>query len=162
MTSSSIRSLDGTSPARNLEKGNGISRFISPGLVYSFPAHSSVVLKITCTITDEGTGPLSASRARLHKVRPTVQHLQNICVPTSALPPRPQIHPNSVRKIGRHILSQGEDVTSEVDVYNDALQDWNEKANVYFEWVGMVNLGAQRYSWLVAHPSHCWAIDWKN
>ena len=145
MTSSSIRSLDGTSPARNLEKGNGILRFISPGLVYSFPAHS-LVLKITRTITEEGTGPLSASRARLHKVRPTVQRLQNICIPTSALSPRPQVHPNSAKKIGRHILSQGEDVTSEVDVHNDALQDWNEKANVHFEWVGMVNLGAQRYS----------------
>lgn len=145
MTSSSIRSLDGTSPARNLEKGNGISRFISPGLVYSFPAHS-LVLKITRTFTEERTGPLSASRARLHKVRPTVQHLQNICIPTSTLSPRPQVHPNSAEKIGRHILSQGKDVTSEVDVHNDALQDWNEKANVHFEWVGMVNLGAQRYS----------------
>ncbi|KAN0130904.1 Ribonuclease P 40kDa (Rpp40) subunit domain containing protein, partial [Lactarius tabidus] len=90
---------------------------------------------------DEGTGPLSASRARLHKVRPTVQHLQNIRVPTSTLSPRPHVHPTSARRIGRHNLSQGEDVTSEID---DALQDWNEKANVYFEWVGMVNIGAQR------------------
>ncbi|KAH9014149.1 hypothetical protein EDB83DRAFT_2233032 [Lactarius deliciosus] len=24
------------------------------------------------------------------------------------------------------------------------LQDWNEKASAYFEWVGMVNIGAQR------------------
>lgn len=92
---------------------------------------------------DERTGPLSASRARPHKVRPTVQHLQNICVPTSTLPPRPHVHPTSTRRIGRQNLSQGEDVTSK-DVYNDALQDWNERASVYFEWVGMVNLGAQR------------------
>jgi hypothetical protein len=145
ITSSSIRSLDGIGPARNLEKGNGISRFILPGLVYTFPARFSVVLKVTLAIADERTGPLSASRARPHKVRPTVQHLQNICVPTSTLPPRPHVHPTSTRRIGRQNLSQGEDVTSK-DVYNDALQDWNERASVYFEWVGMVNLGAQRYS----------------
>ncbi|KAI9458210.1 ribonuclease P 40kDa subunit-domain-containing protein [Lactarius psammicola] len=93
---------------------------------------------------DKGTGPLSASRARLHKIRPAVQHLQNICVPTSALPPRPHVHPTSVSRIGRHDLSQGEAVTSEVDAHNDALQDWNERASVYFEWIGMVNIGAQR------------------
>ncbi|KAH9000374.1 ribonuclease P 40kDa subunit-domain-containing protein [Lactarius akahatsu] len=93
---------------------------------------------------DNGTGPLSTSRARLHEVKPTVQHLQNICVPTSALPPRPHVRPTLASPIGRHNLSQGEDVTSEVDVYDDALQDWNEKASVYFEWVGMVNIGAQR------------------
>jgi hypothetical protein len=143
MPSSSIRSLDGTDPARNLEKGNGISRFIPPSLVYTFPARFYALLKVTRAIADEGTGPLSASRARLHKVRPTVQHLQNIRVPTSTLSPRPHVHPTSARRIGRHNLSQGEDVTSEID---DALQDWNEKANVYFEWVGMVNIGAQRYS----------------
>ncbi|KAH9169897.1 ribonuclease P 40kDa subunit-domain-containing protein [Lactarius sanguifluus] len=93
---------------------------------------------------DNGTGPLSASRARLHEVRPAVKHLQNICVPTSALPPRPHVRPTSVSRVGRHNLSQGGDVTSEVDAYHDALQDWNEKASVYFEWVGMVNIGAQR------------------
>ncbi|KAH9022465.1 hypothetical protein EDB85DRAFT_1871329 [Lactarius pseudohatsudake] len=95
-------------------------------------------------IADNGTGPLSASRARLHEVRPAIQHLQNICVPTSALPLRPHVRPTSASRVGRHNLSQGEDVTSEVDVYDDALQDWNEKASVYFEWVGMVNIGAQR------------------
>ena len=151
MTSSSVRSLNGTGPAKNLAKGNGILRFISPGLVYYFPARSSVVLKVTRAIADTGTGPLSASRARLHKVRPTVQHLQNICVPTSALSPRPRVHPISARHIGRHDLSQGEDVASEVDVNNDALQDWNERASVYFEWVGMVNIGAQRYSWFLTN-----------
>ncbi|KAF8269771.1 ribonuclease P 40kDa subunit-domain-containing protein [Lactarius quietus] len=93
---------------------------------------------------DEGTGPLSASRTQLHKVRPTVQHFQNICVPTSALSPRPHAHPTSARRTRRRDLSQGKDVTSEVDGYNDALQDWNERACTYFEWVGMVNLGAQR------------------
>ncbi|KAH9066733.1 ribonuclease P 40kDa subunit-domain-containing protein [Lactarius vividus] len=93
---------------------------------------------------DNGTGPLSASRARLHEVKPTVQHLQNICVPTSALPPRPHARPTSVSRIGRHNLSQSDNVMSEADVYDDALQDWNEKASVYFEWVGMVNIGAQR------------------
>lgn len=116
----------------------------NPGLY--FPHALYVVLKVTRAIAGEGTGSLSASRARLHKVRPTIQHLQNICVPTSALSPRPHDYPTSARRIGRHDLSQGEDVTSEVDVYNDALQDWNEKASVYFEWVGMVNIGAQRYS----------------
>ena len=153
--SSSIRSLDGTGPARNPEKGSGISRFISLNLVYTFPARSSV-LKVTHTITDKGTGPLSASRARHQKVKPTVQHLQNICVPTSALSPRPHLHPTSARRTRRHNLSQGEDVTSEVDVYNDALQDWNERASVYFEWVGMVNIGAQRYSF---STDRCWIID---
>jgi len=110
----------------------------------TFPTRSSVVLKVTRAIADKGTGPLSASRARLHKVRPTVQHLQNICVPTTALSPRPRVHPNSTRRTGRHNLSQGEDVASEVDVNNDALQDWDERASAYFEWVGMVNIGAQR------------------
>jgi hypothetical protein len=144
MTSSSIRSLDDRSRE---ESGEGQWDFAfhtsRPGLYV--PARFSVVLKVTLAIADERTGPLSASRARPHKVRPTVQHLQNICVPTSTLPPRPHVHPTSTRRIGRQNLSQGEDVTSK-DVYNDALQDWNERASVYFEWVGMVNLGAQRYS----------------
>jgi len=93
---------------------------------------------------DKGAGPLSPSCTRLHKVRPAVQHLQNICVPTSALSPRPRVHPTSARRVGRHNVSQGEGVTSEVDDDNDALQDWNEKASAYFEWIGMVNIGAQR------------------
>jgi hypothetical protein len=149
MTSSSIRSLDGTSPARNLGKGNGTSHFISPGLVDTFPMRSSVFLN-EC-IADEGTGPLSPSCARLHKVRPAVQHLQNTCVPTSALSPRPHVHPTSSRRVGRHIVSQGEGVTSEVDGDNDALQDWNERASMYFEWIGMVNLGAQRYIYFLTY-----------
>ncbi|KAH9004778.1 ribonuclease P 40kDa subunit-domain-containing protein [Lactarius hatsudake] len=99
---------------------------------------------MTRAIADNGTGPLSASRARLHEVRPAVQHLQHICVPTSTLPPRPHVRPTSASRVGRRNLSQGEDVTSEVDVYNDALEDWNERVSVYFEWVGMVNIGAQR------------------
>lgn len=28
---------------------------------------------------------------------------------------------------------------------NDALEDWNERASSLFEWIGMVNIGAQRY-----------------
>ena len=114
-----------------------------------FSMHSSVFLNEG--IVDEGTGPLSPSSARLHKVRPAVQHLQNICVPTSALSPRPHVHPTSARRVGRHNVSQGEGVTTEVDGDNDALQDWNERASVYFEWIGMVNLGAQRYSYFLTY-----------
>ena len=148
MTSSSVRSLNGTGPAKNLEKGSGISHFISPGLVYYFPR------TLFCNSegdADKGTGPLSASRARLYKVRPAAQHLQNICVPTSALSLHPHVHPTSARRIGRHNLSQGKGVGSDVEVYNDALQDWNERASAYFEWVGMVNIGAQRYSRSLIH-----------
>jgi ribonuclease P/MRP protein subunit RPP40 len=40
-------------------------------------------------------------------------------------------------------LSHGEKITNAED--NDALEDWNERASSLFEWIGMVNIGAQRY-----------------
>lgn len=87
---------------------------------------------------EKGTGPLSPSRARRQKVKPNIQYLQNVHIPTFALPPRP-----TSNRRGRHRdLSQGEKITDVDD--NDALEDWNERASSLFEWIGMVNIGAQR------------------
>ena len=95
---------------------------------------------------EKGTGPLSPSRARHHKVKPSIRKLQNVHIPTSTLPARP----TSTRH-GRHRdLSHGEKITDADD--NDALEDWNERASSLFEWIGMVNIGAQRYVFFVVIP----------
>jgi len=60
-------------------------------------------------------------------------------IPTSGLSPRP--NPRSPPS-GRGGLSGGDGATSDSD--DDALQDWNERASSLFEWIGMVNIGAQR------------------
>ena len=88
---------------------------------------------------EKGTGPLSPSRARRHKVKPNIQHVRNVHIPTFALPPRP----TSNRRGRRRDLIHGEKVADADD--NDALEDWNERASELFEWIGMVNIGAQRY-----------------
>jgi hypothetical protein len=83
--------------------------------------------------TDKGTGPLSPSRAQHHEVKPIIQKLQNVHIPTLALTtPHPNPCSTSTGKAG-------------VDDDDDALQDWNERASALFEWVGMINIGAQRY-----------------
>lgn len=91
---------------------------------------------------EKGTGPLSPSRARRHEVKPNIQHLQNVRIPTFALSTRPR--PTSNRRERRRDLSHGEKIADADD--NDALEDWNERASSLFEWVGMVNIGAQRYA----------------
>ncbi|KAI9459025.1 ribonuclease P 40kDa subunit-domain-containing protein [Russula earlei] len=90
----------------------------------------------------KGTGPLSPSRAQYFKVEPVIHILQNVHVPTSALPPRPHLRSTSARRREHRDLSPGERATNADD--NDALQDWNERASSLFEWIGMVNVGAQR------------------
>jgi hypothetical protein len=93
---------------------------------------------------DKGTGPLSLSRAQRHEVKPVVQNLHNVRIPTSALSPRPNARSTSTERRGRRDLSShGERSTDAND--DDAIQDWNERASSLFEWVGMVNIGAQRY-----------------
>jgi len=91
---------------------------------------------------DKGTGPFSPSRAQLHNVEPVIEHLQNVHIPTSALPPRPHAHSTPTGRRARHDLSDRERDTDADD--DDALQDWNERASSLFEWIGMVNIGAQR------------------
>ncbi|KAF8475163.1 hypothetical protein DFH94DRAFT_114519 [Russula ochroleuca] len=91
---------------------------------------------------EKGTGPLSLSRTRHHKVKPSIRNLQNVHIPTSALPPRPNPRPTSTRRGGHRDLSHGEKTTGTDD--NDALEDWNERACELFEWIGMVNIDAQR------------------
>lgn len=71
-------------------------------------------------------------------MKPNIQHLQNVHIPTFALPPRPTSNGRGKRQ-HRH----GEKITDADD--NDALEDWNERASLLFEWIGMVNIGAQRY-----------------
>ena len=68
-----------------------------------------------------------------------MQYLQNVHIPSFALPPRPT---SNRREIHRD-LPYGEKIM-DGDV-NDALEDWNERVNSLFEWIGMVNIGAQRY-----------------
>ncbi|KAH9976007.1 ribonuclease P 40kDa subunit-domain-containing protein [Lactifluus volemus] len=75
---------------------------------------------------DKGTGPLSPSRARYHEVKPVIRKLQNVHIPTE-----------------RHKSTNGTSKAG-VDDDDDALQDWNERASALFEWVGMINIGAQR------------------
>jgi len=87
---------------------------------------------------EKGRGPLSPSAARRHKVKPNIQHLQNVHIPTFALPPRP-----TSNRRGKRQHRHGEKITDADD--NDALEDWNERASLLFEWIGMVNIGAQRY-----------------
>lgn len=102
----------------------------------------------TNSFADQGTGPLRPSHAQRHEVKPVIRKLQNVHIPTSVLPPHPR--PSSTGGTGRR-KSAG--VTSEADAnYDDALQDWNEKAGVLFEWVGMINIGAQRYCSSQYHP----------
>lgn len=140
MTSFWIRSHGGIGHAKSPVKGSGISRSTSLILVHNTTARllGSVRRKlIFVRFAEKGTGPLSPSRARHHKVKPNIQHLQNVHIPTFALPP----HPTSNRR-GRD-LSQDEKITDPDD--SDALEDWNERASSLFEWIGMVNIGAQRY-----------------
>jgi hypothetical protein len=33
----------------------------------------------------------------------------------------------------------------DADDDDNALEEWNERASELFEWIGMVNIGAQRY-----------------
>jgi len=98
--------------------------------------------------TDKGTGPLSPSRTQRHEVKPVIQTLQNVCIPTSALTPRPNPRSTSTGRRGRRDLLQGETDADE----DDAMQDWNERANSLFEWIGMVNIGAQRHVLLSCFP----------
>jgi hypothetical protein len=93
--------------------------------------------------TDKATGPLSPSRAQRHEVKPVVQTLQNVRIPASALHPRPNPRMASSGRKGRRDLSHGERPTDADD--DDAIQDWNERASSLFEWIGMVNIGAQRH-----------------
>ncbi|KAI0285778.1 hypothetical protein BGY98DRAFT_943344 [Russula aff. rugulosa BPL654] len=79
-------------------------------------AFQSLILK--------GTGPLSPS--------PNIRHLQNVHIPTFALPPRPR--PTSNKRGKHRDLSHGEKITDPDD--NDALEDWNERASSLFEWLG--------------------------
>jgi hypothetical protein len=99
---------------------------------------------------DKGTGPLSPSRAQRHEVKPVIQNLHNVRIPTSALSPRPNPRSTSTGDTGRCDLSHGERLTDADE--NDAIQDWNEKANSFFEWIGMVNIGAQRHVPLLSLP----------
>ena len=109
---------------------------------------ASFLFMRTDSFADQGTGPLSPSHAQRHEVKPVIRKLQNVHIPTSALPPHP--HPPSTGRSGRR-KSAG--VTSEADANDDdALQDWNEKASVLFEWIGMINIGAQRYCSSQYHP----------
>jgi hypothetical protein len=135
-----IRLHGGIVHARNLVKDSGISRSTSLILVHNTTARLFALChEDSFRFAEKGTGPLSPSRARHHKVKPIIQHLQNVHIPTFALPPRP-----SSNKRGRHRdLSHGEKITDADD--NDALEDWNERASSLFEWIGMVNIGAQRY-----------------
>ncbi|KAH9995433.1 ribonuclease P 40kDa subunit-domain-containing protein, partial [Russula compacta] len=93
---------------------------------------------------DKGTGPLSPSRTQRHKVEPIIRKLQNVHIPTSTLPPRPNLRTTSTGRRGRRDLSLSHNEKATDDDGNDVLQDWNERASSLFEWVGMVNVGAQR------------------
>jgi hypothetical protein len=146
MNSFWIRLHGGIGHAKNLVRDSGISRSACLILVHDTTARlfCPVTRRLISFFADRGTGPLSPSRARRHKVKPDIQHLQNVHIPTFTLPPRPT--PN---RRGRHRnLSHGEKITDADD--NDALEDWNERASSLFEWIGMVNIGAQRY---VSYPS---------
>lgn len=138
-----IRLHGGMGRAKNLVKDSGILRSTSLILVHNTTALLFALWheKDSFRFADKGTGPLSPSRSRQHKVKPNIQHLQNVHIPTFALPPRPT---TSNRRGGRHRdSSHGEKITDADD--NDALEDWNERASSLFEWIGMVNIGAQRY-----------------
>jgi hypothetical protein len=135
-----IRLHGGIGHAKNLVKDSGISRSTSLTLVHNTTARLFALWdENSFRFAEKGTGPLSPSRARRHKVKPNIQHLQNVHIPTFVLPPRP-----TSNRRGRHRdLSHGEKITDADD--NDALEDWNERASSLFEWIGMVNIGAQRY-----------------
>jgi hypothetical protein len=136
-----IRLHDGIGRAKNLVKDSGISRSTSLTLVHNTTARLFALWdENSFRFAEKGTGPLSPSRARRHKVKPNVQHLQNVHIPTFALPPRP----TSNRRGKHRDLSRGEKIITDADD-NDALEDWNERASSLFEWIGMVNIGAQRY-----------------
>jgi hypothetical protein len=144
MISSSVRLRSGTDRAKNLGKDSGILRFTSPVLV----CHDNCALFLgsdteTHSFTDRGTGPFSLSRARHHEVKPIIRKVQNVHIPSSTVPPHPHPRPTSTRRSGHPKLA---DLTSKSSANNDdALQDWNERASSLFEWVGMVNICAQRY-----------------
>ena len=134
-----IRLHGGIGHAKNLVKDSGISRATSLILVHMRLRLFPLWHEDSFRFAEKGTGPLSPSRTRHHNVKPNIQHLQNVHIPTFALPPRP-----TSNRRGRHRdLSQGEKITGADD--NDALEDWNERASSLFEWIGMVNIGAQRY-----------------
>ena len=134
-----IRLHGGTGHAKSPVKGSGISHSTSLILVHNATARLFALRhenSFSVCFAEKGTGPLSPSRARHHKVKPNIQHLQNVHIPTFPLPP----HPTSNRR-GRD-LSQGGKITDPDD--SDALEDWNERASSLFEWIGMLNIGAQR------------------
>jgi hypothetical protein len=128
---------------KNLVKDSGISHSMSLILVHNMTARLFALWheKYSFHFAEKGTGPLSPSRAQRHKVKPNIRHLQNVHIPTFALPPRPR--PTSNKRGKHRDLSHGEKITDPDD--NDALVNWNERASSLFEWVGMVNIGAQRY-----------------
>ena len=127
---------------KDLVKESGILHFTSHILVRDITARALLLSGAKPhSFTDKGTGPLSLSRTQHHKVKPTIRNLQNVHIPTSVLPPRP----TSTRR-GRHRdSSHGEKIRDADDADDDALEDWNERASELFEWIGMVNIGAQRY-----------------
>ena len=138
-----IRLHGGIGHAKNLVKDSGISRSMSLILVHNMTARLFALWheKDSFHFAEKGTGPLSPSGAQRHKVKPNIRHLQNVHIPTFALPPRPR--PTSNKRGKHRDLSHGEKITDPDD--NDALEDWNERASSLFEWIGMVNIGAQRY-----------------
>jgi hypothetical protein len=144
MISSSVRLWSGTDCAKNLGRDSGTLRFTSLILV----CHDNCALflgsdTMTHSFTDRGTGPLSPSRARHHEVKPLIQKLQNVYIPSATVPPRPHPCPTSTRSSGR---TKSADFTSKLGANDDdELEDWNERASSLFEWVGMVNICAQRY-----------------
>lgn len=122
--------------------------------------------KTLIRFTAKGTGPLSPSRSRRHEVKPVIRNLQNVRIPTSGLSPRPNPRSTSTGRRGRRDLMHDETPTDANE--DDAMQDWNERTNSLFEWIGMVNIGAQRhvllscFLWGVRSPeTHVVALDCK-
>src|SRR6266576_4047767 len=120
-----IRLHGGIGHAKNLVKDSGISRSTSLILVHTTTARLFALCHEDSFrfFAEKGTGPLSPSRARRHKVKPIIQHVRNVHIPTFALPPRP----TSNRRGRRRDLIHGEKVADADD--NDALEDWNERAS---------------------------------
>lgn len=135
-----IRLHGGIDRVKDQVKESGILRFTSHILVRDIIEHALLLSGAkTHSFADKGIGPLSLSRTQHHKVKPSIRILQNIHIPTSALPPRPA----PTRRERHRDSSQGEKIRDADD--DDALEDWNERASELFEWIGMVNIGAQRY-----------------
>lgn len=122
-----------------------VSHLPSWCIIYIFARSYLICEDLFNSFTDKGTGPLSPSRTQRHKVEPIIRNLQNVHIPTSTLPPRPNLRTTSTGRRGRRDLSLSHNEKATDDDGNDALQDWNERASSLFEWVGMINIGAQRY-----------------